>query len=151
MNKGPWGSAPSTPRTIATRAARSTAGRFVATLLLVSVLFGGVLFGWSEYRRQEDSERMPRRAYEALVQLARTCPAVRGPIRGAMADGYLTQGEASSISRIALAREEAYDDAEARRAAAAAVGARPIPTPAKCGGVLSTVVEGFGTDFIRRG
>jgi hypothetical protein len=132
MTRGPWGTEPRTAKAKAQAAVRSPLGRFAGTALVVSALFGVVLYGKYETDRSSDAKRMPTSAYNDLVVMTRVCPIMRRPIRLAMADGFLTQGEAKSLRRTADARQKAYAEAEARNAAAKASGAPAIPVPPEC-------------------
>ena len=148
MSKGPWGSEPSTPHAVATRAAKSPIGRFLGIALVVAILFGGVVF--AKYRSDQASrnERMPRSAYDTVIALAQRCSSLRAPIRSAMADGFITRAEAQTIADLALARQKAYLDAAARRDAAQAVGAPKVAVPSECQNVDDVIRQGFGPDFL---
>jgi len=137
MNKSPWSTEPRTAKAKAQAAARSPLARFAGTALIVSALFGAVLYGKYETDRSSDAKRMPTSAYNDLVTMTRVCPIMRRPVRLAMADGFLTQGEAKSLRRTAETRAKAYAEAEARNAAAKASGAPAIPVPPECAGTSS--------------
>lgn len=132
MSEGPWGTGPRRKRTAAKEAAAHPAGRFAISTLVVCGLFGAAVYGKYESDRSSDMTRMPTSAYGDLVTMVRVCPAMRRPIRAAMADGYLTRGEAMSLRRAADVRARAYAEAEARSAAARASGAPAIPVPPEC-------------------
>ena len=104
MNKSPWSTEPRTAKAKAQAAARSPLARFAGTALIVSALFGAVLYGKYETDRSSDAKRMPTSAYNDLVTMTRVCPIMRRPVRLAMADGFLTQGEAKSLRRTAETR-----------------------------------------------
>jgi len=132
MSEGPWGTGPRRKRIPVQTAAKSPVARFAVTALVVTGLFGAVLYGKYETDRSSDSRRMTTSAYNDLVVMTQRCPVMRRPIRLAMADGFLTQGEAKALSRTAAIRQKAYVDAEARNAAATASGAPAVPVPPKC-------------------
>jgi len=141
MSKGPWGTEPRTAKTVAHNAVKSPIARFLGTALIVTALFGSVLFAKYQTHQSSKTERMPTSAYGELVKMTQVCPIMRRPIRLAMADGFLTRGETISLRATADEREKAYVDAASRQAAAAAVGAPGVPVPAKCentGGLLGS-------------
>lgn len=139
MTTGPWGTSARNTRATVRKAATSKVGRYVVTGLIVSLLFAIALYTKYTTDRAWEAKRAPNTAYAQIIDLAKTCPVLRGSIRAVMNDGYLTQGEAAALRHAAELRQKAYFEAAGRRDAAAAVGAPAVRVPVKCEGWSSTL------------
>jgi len=135
MSDGPW-KADGRPRNGGwTKTAKSMLPELVMSGFVVGVAVVGVALMPPEWTGAiKDDPRVDRAAYARLADLARSCPAARPGIRRAMMDGFATQSEVDTITRLANDRLDVYLEASARNDAAVASGAPAVKVPPRCQG-----------------
>lgn len=140
MTTEPWGASSRPAQMRVRQAATSKTAPVAVTAMVVTLIFAVASYVKYTAERSWETARVPTSAYAQVTALAKSCPALRPSIRAAMQDGYITRGEARALQEAAERRQTAYNEANARRIAAAAVGAPAVSAPAPCAAVAIPVI-----------